>query len=412
MWEQIRSNQRRSFLLVALMATVLFTAGYFIAEAFVPRAGLVGLLIAGGLWLCLLLVSYYQGDNIFLSIAGARKIDHDDLPVLHNVVEEMTIASGLAKMPQVYIIDDPTPNAFATGRTPDRAAVAVTSGLLQMCNRDELQGVVAHEMGHIKNRDTLLMLMAGVMAGAIVILSDIGLRGMWLTGGGRSRSRRSSGGGGQAQVIIMLVALAMMILAPIVAYLIYFAISRRREYLADASSARFTRYPEGLASALEKMGSSPRKLARATRATAPLYIVNPLEAHGARQASSLMSTHPPIPDRVRVLRSMGGASFAQYQEAFSGVHGRSVMPASSLKGDEAVAKREASREEGARQRARQVGDFFYKLTRYLFLACSCGTVLKLPPDFKGTQIKCPHCGLDHAVAEFTSQAPARSTEEK
>ena len=163
MWEQIRANKRKSAVLVVAVAAVLFGLGYFGAEAFVPGAGLVGLAVAFVIWLVLSTISYFGGDNIFLALAGARKIEKQDLPVLYNVVEEMTIASGLAKMPDVYVVDDPSPNAFATGRTPDRAAVAVTAGLLRACNRDELQGVVAHEIGHVKNRDTLLMLMAGVI---------------------------------------------------------------------------------------------------------------------------------------------------------------------------------------------------------------------------------------------------------
>jgi heat shock protein HtpX len=277
-----------------------------------------------------------------------------------------------------------------------------------MCTRDELQGVIAHELGHIRNRDTLLMLMAGVMVGAIVILSDIGLRSLWFTGGGRSRSRRRSGGsgGGQAQLIIFIVALVLMILGPIIAQLIYFAISRRREYLADASAASFTRYPEGLASALEKLGGAPRQVARATRATAPLYIVNPLKT-GAQAAAGATSTHPPITERVRILRSMTGASFADYDAACSQVHGRPVLPASALKGSEPAAKRAAQKAEEKKQRARQVNDFLYEVSRYVFLTCACGTTLKLPPSFEAPRVKCPRCGREHGKDEFHPEAPKR-----
>ncbi len=395
--------------LVAGMAAVLFAVGYSGAEAIEPGAGLIGLGGALVLWVLLLTISYYGGDNIFLSVAGARKIEKNDLPMLHNVVEEMTIASGLGKMPDVYVIDDAAPNAFATGRDPGHSAVAVTSGLLTMCTRDELQGVIAHEIGHIRNRDTLLMLTAGVMVGSIVILADVGVRAMWLTGGGRSRSRRrsSSGGdGGGAQVIIVVVALALMILGPIVAHLIYYAISRRREYLADASSASFTRYPDGLASALEKLAASPKELRRATRATSPLYIINPLKRAGLK-AADLSSTHPPVSERVRILRSMGGASMADYDDACGRVHGRTVLPASAASAATRLSKREPERKEKARQRTREVNDFFWQLSRYLFLACACGTVLKLPPDFKEERIRCPHCGLVHGKQEFGSEAPSR-----
>ncbi|NLT27682.1 MAG: M48 family metallopeptidase, partial [Dehalococcoidales bacterium] len=256
MWEQIRSNQIRSAVLVIGMGALLFVIGYFLGLYFFD-SGIGGLLIAIALWLIMTLVGYFQGDSILLASAGAKKIKHDDHPRLYNIVEEMRIASGLPKTPDIYIIDDPSLNAFATGRDPNKAAVAITSGLLQQLNRDELQGVMAHEISHIKNRDVLLMAMTSVLLGAIVMLSWYGSRIMIFGGGG---SRRDSSSGGAAQGIIMIVALLLMILAPIFAQLIYFAISRKREYLADASAAMYTRYPEGLASALEKLGASSGQL--------------------------------------------------------------------------------------------------------------------------------------------------------
>jgi len=403
MWEQIRANKRRSAALIVLVAGVLFALGYTMAELFVPGAGLVGLAIAFGVWLILSLISYFSGDGIFLALAGARKIKKEDLPVLYNVVEEMTIASGLHKMPDVYIVDDRAPNAFATGRTPDKAAVAVTAGLLRMCDRDELQGVVAHEIGHIKNRDTLLMLMAGVMVGSIVILADLGRRAMFFGGAGRSRSR--SKGGGQAQLAIMIVAIVLMILAPIIAQLIYFAISRKREYMADASAALYTRYPEGLASALEKLGGSSEKLTRASSATAPMYIINPLKRTG-HKAADLTSTHPPISERVRVLRSMAGVSFKDYDTAFRGTgRTRSVLPASALESGESAQQRRAQAEQTKKQRARQVGDFLWRINNFLFLTCGCGAVLKIPPDFQASQVKCPRCSYMHPVSGFKPLPP-------
>ena len=251
------------------------------------------------MWLILTLVAWFQGDSIYLAMSGARKVTKDDLPVLYDVVEEMTIASGLPKVPDIYVIDDAAPNAFATGRKPETASVAVTSGLLKALNRDELQGVVAHELGHIRNRDILLMLFAGVMAGAIVMLAEVGLRGMWFSGGRRSRRSNDSGGGGAA--IIMLVAVVLMILAPIIAQLIYFAISRKREYLADASAAAYTRYPEGLASALEKIAAAPAEQLRgANRANAPMYIVNPLQAADERRPRGRLGhRHAPADRRAR-----------------------------------------------------------------------------------------------------------------
>ncbi len=396
MWEQIAANRRKSFMLVAATALLLMVLGYAFGEYFGGRGfGPYGVAIAVVVWLVMTLVSWFQGDHLMLAVSGAHKVKKEDLPVLFNVVEEMTLAAGLPNMPDVYVIDDPAPNAFATGRRPETAAVAVTSGLLRRLNRDELQGVIAHEIGHIRNRDIQLMLFAGVLAGAIVILAEVGLRGMWF-GGGRSRSRRS-GGGGDSAGIIAVIAIVLAILAPILARLIYLAISRKREYLADASSATFTRYPEGLASALEKIAAAPQKLSGATRATAPMYIVNPLERKGA-MAANATATHPPIAERIKVLRSMSGADFKSYQESYHQTTGKKgVIPDSALKDDGGVGLRQGSArvpvtEASNRTLARQVDDFFYRKQGYRQIPCSCGTVLKIPPDFKATQAACPRCG--------------------
>jgi heat shock protein HtpX len=317
MWEQIRSNQIRSVVLVVGMGLLLLLLGYFIGLAF-AGSGTAGLAIAIVIWIVMGLLGYFRGDSILLTMSRAKKINRDDHPRLYNTVEEMKIASGLTKMPDVYIIDDPALNAFAAGRNPEKASVAITSGLLQKLSRDELQGVIAHEISHIKNRDVLLMAMASMMLGTIVILAWYVSRIMLF--GGAGGSRRSSSGGGGGQAIVLIVALALMILAPIFAYLIYFAISRKREYLADASAALYTRYPEGLASALEKLGASTGQLKSANKATAPMYIINPFRQKG-RAATDLSSTHPPISERIRILRSMaGGASFADYNNAYQQVH--------------------------------------------------------------------------------------------
>jgi heat shock protein HtpX len=330
-----------------------------------------------------------------LSISGARKIDKQDLPILHNVVEEMTLAAGLPKIPAIYVIDDPAPNAFATGRRPETASVAVTSGLLKRLNRDELQGVIAHELAHIRNRDIQLMLFAGVLAGAIVILAEIGLRGMWF-GGGR-RSRRDSGGS-DGSGIFALVAIVLMILAPILAQLIYLAVSRKREYLADASGAAFTRYPEGLASALEKISRAPEKLGRANSATAPMYIINPLK-RSKKMAANATSTHPPIDERIRILRAMGAASFADYDRSYMKVKNskKGVIPGSALQEDGSGPEAPPREKVSASQReiARQVDDLFYRQHGYSRIECPCGTVLKIPPDFEANQARCPRCGTLH-----------------
>src|SRR5208283_2281017 len=252
MWEQIRSNRIRSAILVTGMALILLFLGFFIGLAI--GSWVVGLIIALLIWGIMTLIAFFQGDSIILSLAHAKKITPADNQRLFDVVEEMKIASALEKMPDVYIIEDPALNAFATGRDPNHSAIAITSGLLQILNRDELQGVIGHEISHIKNRDVRLMSLLTVLLGTIVILAwyawmfaflGAATAGTSNTGRGRSSSRdRRGGGGGGLQILGVLVALLLAILAPIFAQLIYFAVSRKREYLADASSALYTRYPE------------------------------------------------------------------------------------------------------------------------------------------------------------------------
>jgi heat shock protein HtpX len=393
MWEQIRSNQMRSAFLIGILGALLVLVGYFLGQAFAEN-GVAGLLVAVALWAIMLLVAFFQGDNILLSVAGAKKITPDQNPRLYNVVEEMKIASGLEKMPEVYIIDDPAMNAFATGRSKDRTAVTVTSGLLQNLNRDELQGVVAHEIGHIKNRDVLLMSLAGVLLGTIVILAWYGTRIMIFGGmGGRRSSSRS---GGQGQVIILVAALALMILAPIAAQLLYFAVSRKREYLADASAALYTRYPEGLASALEKLAASTKQLKAANNATAPMYTINPFRKEG-RAATDLTSTHPPISERIRILRSMAGASPADYERAYQQVRHQKIVPASAMAVAGSVALRAPSGEKESEAdrigRSRETSDMLLRMNNYKIVTCAaCGTKYKIPPVYPESNIVCARCG--------------------
>ncbi len=305
----------------------------------------------------------------------------------------MSIAAGLPKLPRVFIVDDPSPNAFAVGRDPNKASVAVTIGLLRMLSRDELQGVVAHEIGHIKNRDVALMTTAGIMLGAIVILADLGLRTMWF-GGGARRSRDDSGGGG-AQAVLMIVALVFMILSPILAQLIYFALSRRREYLADASGAMFTRWPEGLASALEKIGGVSIPQADQNRVTAPMYIVRPLRQGERRSFSSAFATHPPLEKRIAVLRSMGtNVDFRAYDQAYSKLIGQHVVGARTLAGaSELDAAKPADAEQDVpHRRMRAASDAFLAGAGYERRTCSnCGAVLKIPQARQGRVLSCPRC---------------------
>jgi len=401
-WEQIRANKRKSVVLVTIMAVLLMVLGYVAGEALIPGGGgILGVAAAMLIWLCLSLTAYFGGSRILMASSKAHKIEKHDHPQLYNVVEEMTIASGLGTMPQIFVIDDMALNAFATGRSPDKAAVAVTAGLLAKLNRDQLQGVIAHEMSHIHNRDVLFMTMIGVMVGSIVILADVFLRAMWFSGGGRRRSRYSSKSGGQAQLILMVVALVMAVLAPMLAQIIYFAASRRREYLADAGAAMLTRYPEGLASALETISTDTAPLRSANRTTAPMYIANPIKK---RSISGLTSTHPPIEERIRILRSIGGTvSYGAYQQAWQQVGGKTAgaLPASALSSTAQTKVREPHPEPAARpdprRQMRQATDVLRKANRFLFMSCVCGLQLKIPPDFKHDHVKCPRCGRDVAL---------------
>jgi heat shock protein HtpX len=378
-----------------LLALLGYALGYYFFES-----GIFGLLIALLIWAIMSLVGYFQGDSILLASSRARKITPDDLPRLYNVVEEMKIASGLEKMPDIYIMDDPAMNAFATGRDPKKTSVAVTSGLLQKLNRDELQGVVGHEMAHVRNRDVLLMAMCSVLLGTIVMLAWYGSRFMIF--GGMGRTRRSSSGGSAGTAIIVIVALVLMILAPIFAQLIYFALSRRREYLADASSALYTRYPEGLASALEKIAGSTEQLKTANNATAPMYIINPFRKQGMT-AQDLTSTHPPISKRVAILRAMAGASYEDYSKAYQEVlhTGKTFIPAAEAAAVGAVSLRRAKPEPaekiGEVERIRETTNALWNAHNYRVIQCPCGTKMRLPPSYKQPEIKCPHCGRINAV---------------
>jgi heat shock protein HtpX len=402
MWELIRINKRNSVLLLMLMAVCLLGLGAVIGMAIRGPDGLMlGLMIATGIWVVLTLISFSSGDQILLAASNATAVTHDVHPQLFNVVEEMAIASG-QPMPKVYIINDPAPNAFATGRNPKTASVAVTAGLLGRLNRDELQGVVAHEMSHILHRDILFVTLAGIMLGSVALLSQVFLRGMMYGGGSRRRfsSGGSKGGGGAA--ILLIIAIVVAILAPIMTQLLYFALSRRREYLADAGAVRLTRYPEGLASALEKIANDRApQLASANKVTAPMFIVNPFKKAGQWNLSDLTSTHPPISERIRILRSMSqGASLKDYSDAFVNVtKSRTVMPASALTKED-IALRQASAEAKKEQREKQlhhVGDIMRKVNGFVFLACACGVTLKIPPNYSAATVECPRCHTEHNV---------------
>ena len=399
MWDAIQGNKRRSWLLISMMGALLVMVGYAVGLMAGPEGGIVGVLAAVVLWLILWGTAAAGGDSLLLMTAGARKLERADAPQVWNIVDEMRIASGLGFMPDVYLIDDPLPNAFAVGRGKNKGAVAVTSGLLKRLDRDELQGVVGHEVGHIQNRDTFFMTLAGVMLGAIVLLSDVVVRvGL--------RGRRRNGG----HPAVFLIALLAVILAPLFARMLYLACSRRREYLADACGARFTRYPEGLASALEKISRSAGGGDKGAKVLAPLYIINPMEAFAA---VGLFSTHPPTEDRVRILRSMAGAGYSAYEEAYRRSHGGKdhCIGARTLEVAEPLSIRAASVEPESKaqktDRVRDVEILVGRLNNLILLNCPCGVGIRVPPEFTRREIPCPRCGVFNPLPKARpSESPA------
>ena len=302
-YDQISANKRNSFLLaagvIAIFAVLGFTIGYAIVGTPEGAVGVLGLAL--GIGAISGVGSYFAGDKLVLAVSGAREVDATVAPQLMNVVQEMAIAANVP-MPRVYIIDDSAPNAFATGRDPKHASLAITTGLLEKLDREELQGVIAHELSHVRNYDIRFSLVVGVMVGAIAILADFFLR-FTFWGGGRRSSNRDGGGGLQA--VIFVVAIVLAILAPIISRFIQLAVSRQREYLADASGVELTRNPYGLERALAKIATDKEVLEVANRGTQHLYFTNPIKKFEAR-SSGLMDTHPPILDRINRLRQLTG----------------------------------------------------------------------------------------------------------
>jgi heat shock protein HtpX len=305
-YDQIGENRRNSVLLVLAVVVLLGLLGLFIGWGVTgdPRAAVPSTVLAIAVGLFASLVSYFAGDSIVLSVSGAKEVTEQDQPQLLNVVREMAIAANVP-MPKVYLIDDTAPNAFATGRDPKHASVAITIGLLQKLDREELQGVMAHELSHVRNFDIRFSLLVGVLVGSIALLADFFLRFTFWGGGRRGRDRDSDGGGGALQIIVLVIAILLAILAPIVARLVQMAVSRQREYLADVSGVELTRNPYGLERALAKISLDTEPLEVANRATQHLYFENPIKAADGR-SSSMFSTHPAALDRINRLRQLSG----------------------------------------------------------------------------------------------------------
>lgn len=293
---QQEANRRKTILLLGMMASltalVVWAAGVYLGYSSIGVVPIAVLISVGGVWW-----SYYASDRIVLTMTGARVIDENSAPQLYNIVHEVVIAAGMP-MPKVAIVDDDAPNAFATGRDPEHGVIAFTTGILRVMDREQLQGVAAHEMAHVANRDTLVSAVAATTAGAIALLSDLIMRIMWFGGGRRDNDRE---GGGNPLVIIG--AILVMILAPLAAVLLKAAISRNREALADATGVQFTRNPTGLRRALETLAIDSTVVHQKSMAVAHVWIESPLDSSSVNK---LFSTHPPLAERIAVLRQMEG----------------------------------------------------------------------------------------------------------
>jgi heat shock protein HtpX len=299
-YEQIAANKRRTWLLILGAVLLLGVIGYVLGLMY--ASGPVGLVGAVALAIVMSIGSYRYGDRVILASTRARQATSEEQPRLHNIVEGLSIAAGIPK-PRVYVVPEQAPNAFATGRDPAHSSIAVTEGLLGMMNRVELEGVIGHELAHVQDRDILVGTVVATLIGAVVLISEFFMRTWWWGGG---RGRRSDGGGGGATAIIFAIGFILMVLAPIVGQIIRLAVSRQREYLADAQGALLTRYPPGLAEALRKIAGSPTAMRSANNATAHLWLSQPSRIEGEKMGTmeKLFATHPPIQDRIRRLEEM------------------------------------------------------------------------------------------------------------
>jgi len=297
LYTHIDSNNRKTWILFTSFLIVIIGLGWAFSYYFNSYYILIGAVVFS---FFMSFFSYWYSDKIVIAVSKAKPLAKEHNPELYNIVENLCIAAGLP-MPRIYVIHESALNAFATGRNKEKAIIAITTGLLEKLNRSELEGVIAHELSHIGNKDMLLQTVVVVLVGTVVMLSDFFLR--WTLWGGKGR-RSNSRGGGQAQLILTIVGLILIILSPIIAKLIQLAISRKREFLADATGALISRYPEGLASALEKISQDSTPLRVANKAMAHLYIANPLKGKQAKGLSKLFMTHPPVQERIRRLRKM------------------------------------------------------------------------------------------------------------
>ena len=452
MWQQIAENKRNTYILLIGMFIFMVVVGTLMGFAiglillsnleisnieqeyeFLNAMSFIGAIISLVIWFVLTITSLIGGKQVILKRNNAYKLPKNAHLILENVVEEMSIAAGLSKVPEIFVIDSPVPNAFATGINPKKSAVAVTTGLLTKLNRDELQGVIAHEIAHIVNRDTMYMLFAAILIGTITVMAESAMR-ITIHGGSGSRCSSKSSGNNMIGVVILLLC---SILAPILAQILYFSVSQRREYLADACAAQFTRYPQGLASALSKISTSvlTDRTVHIDKATASMCIINQNKERNLRSFSKsmfegLFSTHPPTMKRIDVLLKMTGADLNSYNDAFREVSGRKtpILKAEDLQGSKPLNIRQSTngsstiskdnimgmmtmsamnataaiveenkqtiqeeQPEEIRNRKREATNIIWKANDYIFKTCECGTKLKFPKEYEGQEINCPHC---------------------
>lgn len=409
MWALIRANRRRTALLVVLVLATMAVAGYWVggtlaglahvlssghAFAFDHAIALLGVELAVLLWLGLTLLIYIQGDTLLLAAGNASPARREDFPQLYNVVEEMAIAAALPRTPRVYVINDRGMNAFAAGRSPENAAIAVTAGALARLDHNQLQGLVAHETAHIANGDVLFMTMATLMTGAIAG----GTPDMRVNL--RSNDPRFTGGARRVPLLHRLLrafAGTLALFVPVYAAVILFGIPRRRDFLADACAAVYTRYPEGLAAALYTMAGDACAVLPRNRQVATLYTLNPYrKEYGMHTPLILGLTHAPVHRRIEILRAIHGTvSLARYEEAWRRTGGRArLFPAGVTRQCPEYPCREEAALPSAKPRAaeRAGGDIVRSLNGYVFLPCSCGMRVKLPPEFAMEHAQCPRCG--------------------
>lgn len=391
MWELINKNKSKTFLFVFLIALCFGLMAYCLAETLkiYNISPIWVYIVVYGYFFVTLIIASHDSKNVFLKLSNARFALRAYYPKLFNIVQEMSIASGLSTMPEIYIIDEDSPNAFACGKDPQTASVVVTKGLLARLNRDELQAVVAHEISHIVNRDILYLLYTSCLLGCMVFISDFVIKFL------RSCSNRRSFNGGAIYIIpFVLISLVLVALSKI----FYFCLSKKREYLADACAVQFTRNPMALANALKKIDEEQTYFVNTNPITSAMFIVSPL--------NNKEKTHPPIEKRIQILLRLSSCNIAAYNNSYKKVLGKK----SSIVSKKIIDKPSYSKVipivattlanqtvQDKIANHREAYDTMLKMENYIFIKCDCDTKLKVPKELKGQKIPCPHCKKMHLI---------------